>query len=639
MMHPLLPCALRLWNPFAVCQVWHRNNDENEDENNPVDELTHFALRWTIAEFAHCTAQRLYRICAWDPGIDLKRHSVVEICHRKFCRRSSVIENSVVEIRHHGNHSLFDYVFSASLPSPIRADNSVVWSRSALSPLAPGLLTPFSYSMLAEIVRRGWYTYYDSLGCEPPPGARLVRQHAGRAYLNLSICAGLDAQLGIEPLALRINGERQALAAWSKPGLLGGLLNRPQRKVDKALDTMAQALAAATTRSQKWHEKTEGLRWSQAEILQVMEEIERVGVDSLSIFFAARHNLMLLYHRILWATDPGAPFPQNLALLQGALRALPNMNPGKLVESELAAAVAQLGNAFAPGSGDDAQPPQLDSFLQQYGHRTLGEGEVRQPRWNEDAALIRASAQACARRAEASTSPTVPGGAAPDSVLQPLLEIAGNQQNEVRGWLEQVAQLMQLQSQALHAYAYVLAGTRRWALAAAQEAMSDGRIKSQDDVFFFELEQVKEMMTGEWNISSAAEIHAHVQQQREHYAEWQQQDPSDLLIGDVASESVSTLPGSPGSVTGTFFPAPALAEADAAAPILGSHPFDGGGAALFPAAGGIIGVDAAPLDPVVAAACIAGTPCVLVPGAHLRSYSPGSLVALNGERGTALPEE
>lgn len=537
---------------------------------------------------------------------------------------------------------MFDYVFSAPSLPQISTGPSTVWSRLALSPLAPDLLTPFSYSTHAEIVRRGWYAYYDSLDAAPTPGAQLVRQHKGRAYLNLSISAALDAQLGLEPLALRINGQRQLLAPWTKPGLLSSLLNRSARKVTNLLDEMQRKVTAVTTQAQAWHHKTGDLRWTQAEILQVMEEIERVGVHSLRIFFAARHNLMLLYNRILWATQERAPFPENLAALQGALRTLPALGAEALIESQIAAAVAQLA----------APDPQLDAFLEQYGHRALHEGEIRQPRWGEEARLIRTSARACAARAARSAPHQPTTAAAGESTLQPLLDAAGNRHKELRQWVEEMAHLMGLQSHALHAYAYVLAGTRRWALAAANEAMADGRLTSQDDVFFFELEQVKEMMTGEWNISAVAEIQAHAREQRARYAEWQQAEAAPLLLGDIESDPIADLPGCPGATTGPFFAvsvpnietleaaetAAAGAVADvpweiATDAVLGLRPFDSGGSALLPVAKGLLGVGAAPLDPVVVAACIQGIPCVLRSGAREPSVANGAEIRLDGDRG------
>ena len=47
--------------------------------------------------------------------------------------------------------------------------------------------------------------------------------------------------------------------------------------------------------------------------------------------------------------------------------------------------------------------------------------------------------------------------------------------------------------------ARVITATRRWLQAAAQEAMEDGRLRDPSDIYLLELEEVKQMMTGEWS--------------------------------------------------------------------------------------------------------------------------------------------
>lgn len=87
------------------------------------------------------------------------------------------------------------------------------------------------------------------------------------------------------------------------------------------------------------------------------------------------------------------------------------------------------------------------AFLQQYGHRCGGEGEVRQARWQENPALLFASlaahfqppAQRSAKRALAPQT-------------QALLDaVPPEQRKQVQEQLVQMRQLLVLQSQALHA--------------------------------------------------------------------------------------------------------------------------------------------------------------------------------------------
>ncbi len=176
-----------------------------------------------------------------------------------------------------------------------------IWSRDFLQPLAPGALTPFSASVLAEMAGRSWYNYFDRLGFDPTPKSRVVRSLHGRPYFTLTLGAQLEAQqAGLEPPSLRVDGTVRPLARWEKPGLLAGLkLGGNARKITAALGSLPAEIDAAATKGQAWLGRVSAMRWSQAEILQIMEEIERVGAGTLQLYVAARHNLQFAYLRLL----------------------------------------------------------------------------------------------------------------------------------------------------------------------------------------------------------------------------------------------------------------------------------------------------------------------------------------------------
>ena len=148
------------------------------------------------------------------------------------------------------------------------------------------------------------------------------------------------------------------------------------------------------------------------------------------------------------------------------------------------------------------------------------------PRWSEDPSPLLAAVAAAVQTGAPHTAP-----AAPDE--SPFLALVDpKRRKEAQALLAQARDAAILQSRALDVHAYTLAGTRIWALAAGHEAMGDGRLLAVEDIFFYELEETKEMMTGEWNISDLAGIHATAGERK---AEWQRQAQAaagDLLIGD-----------------------------------------------------------------------------------------------------------
>lgn len=538
---------------------------------------------------------------------------------------------------------LFDYTLPGTLPG----NSESVWSNRAIQPVAAGPLTPFSFTVLEEIIRRAWDTYYDRLGFAPPVRANVLRAYQGRAYLNLSITAKLEAQqAGVAPIILRVNGTPWPLAPWEKPGLLGGFkFARAQKKIDEQLAQLASQIEATTQQAQIWHIKTREAHWNQAEILQVMEEIERAGRDSMMAFWAARHQLTNLYARLLAAGAEGHDPQQTLLLLNSALADLTG-----LVESEMAAAIIDIAEqvqnpdaAIAWLKAGDYQnwrtefpsrpaAEALADFFLRFGHRAMGEGELANPRWNEDPTMVMRSLLACIEY-----HPRRPAKMPAVNYAQKALEtLQPAARKEGRQMLERLHEMHTLQSRALHALAFILAGTRRWALAAAQEAMSDGRLRSPDEIFFFELEEIKLMMTGEWNISAQEEIRATLAQRQAQHTAHQTGYPSDMLIGEQEAQPVRQgLPGVAGHAGGPLRRWTATRKNGCHHTIMGAEMLDSGWALGLPLADGFVAALGSPLDPLVAAARAWHHPVVVGLGDAYRSMIDGAQTTLDGDSATA----
>jgi pyruvate,water dikinase len=427
-----------------------------------------------------------------------------------------------------------EFIAQGALPA-----NAPTWSRVFLQSLAPGALTPFSQSTLTEIVGRAWYLYYSRLEFAPTPRARVVRSYQGRPYVNLTLSAQLEVQhAGIEPPVYVINGQMRPVCTWEKPGLLAGMkLGRGARKVADTAVALEAELDDLAARAQSWLQRVSGLRWSQAELLQIMEEIENAGAPSLSAFFAARQRLESAASQF-FSQARSAQHPQPAALLAQVLAAQQDRVEGAIVRQIVALAAAAQREPVALdylATGDCANwtvtlpagafAEQLRVFLAAYGHRCAGEGELQNPRWSEDPAPV-FHAILVATRGDAPQPRAVDLNAL-------FASFDGRQRKALLAQVATMQQAQRLQSKALHAYAYILAGARQWALAAGKEAASDGRLGDFADVFFYELEEVKQMMTGEWNISDQSGIRATAEERKAQAAAWCASNPSELLIGDV----------------------------------------------------------------------------------------------------------
>jgi hypothetical protein len=503
-----------------------------------------------------------------------------------------------------------------------------VWARSLLEPLAPGALTPFTNSLLTEVTARAWYLYFDRLGFQPAPRSRLVRVYHGCPYVNLSISARLDAEnAGVEPPHLRLDGMDRSLASWEKPGFFAGIkLGRGANKIEETLDALRRELPDMTARARAWHQRVMGMRWSQAEVLQIMEEIEQVGAATLLTYFAARHTLESAYRRLLHLLGAREVYERSALIA----RALGGILQG--VELDMAQRVAALGKCAATESAtldwlnasefdgwEESLPSgafadEMRGFLAAYGHRAIGEGEIATPRWLEAPHSLFAAVRAA-------TSGAPLSGASPAADPAPLLSaVEGKARKEVQQLVERMRRSIELQSGGLHAFSFILAGTRRWALAAGREATVDHRLMAIDDVFFYEVEEVKEMMTGEWNISDRSGIHATAGERRAAYEQWRQADSVDLLWGDrEALAAESGLPASGGVASGAVVATSDLSSL-AAGSVIACTVAESSVAILLPACVAFVAAQGSPIDPLAACARTLGHPGVVALGADMTTF-------------------
>lgn len=531
---------------------------------------------------------------------------------------------------------MIDFTFAGN-----GTEAGAVWGRSLLEPLAPDVLTPFTGSLLTEIAARAWYLYYDRLGFSPAPRANVVRLHAGRPYVNLTLSAILDAEnAGVAPSIFRLDGNTRPLLTWEKPGFLAGMkLARGAKKIEEVLHALQQELPAITSNAAAWQNRVAGLRWSQAEILQIMEEIERFGASALLPYFAARHNLEWAYRRLqalLGAQSEAEAAALIVQALGGAAPTVELEMAQHMQRLSQSAAAQPEARAWLEAGAFDAWQSSLPSgafaddlhaFMARYGHRGLHEGEIAAPRWVEAPAPLFAAIHACIQGAPTS-------GAAQLADPQPLLAaVDGKMRKEAQQLVERMRDLLVLQSHALHAVAYILTGTRQWALAAGREAMTDHRITDLEAIFFYEVEEVKEMMTGEWNISDRSGIHATAGERRQALVAWRRIASPALIWGDREATALATgLPATVGAAEGNAVIAEDIAALAAGAILVRQQP-ESAAAILLPAVRAFITAQGSPLDPLCACARSLGRPGVVAAGAAIATVSPSARVAVDGALG------
>ena len=231
-------------------------------------------------------------------------------------------------------------------------------------------------------------------------------------------------------------------------------------------------------RLRRWSEWVFASEWSQAQLLQVMEEIELMVAealmwDSLASVAAVGSYVHLGGQIAKFEKDRVRAHALRLGLTAGL-----ETPAGRLIE------------ALAL----DETPEQL---RKRFGHMAVQpEGELAMPRIGEMAETLRGASpapeplmwdisRAQGRQDEAMRNAMAAAGFLGRSSLRKAVELAQ-------------ASLI-THAKARDALAFVLAAARHWAQAAAAEGMSDARIQHPREIFMLEIEEIKQMMTGEWH--------------------------------------------------------------------------------------------------------------------------------------------
>ncbi len=345
----------------------------------------------------------------------------------------------------------------------------------------PHLPTPFTRSLFqagwAHVLRQmsagpagqvsvpGWQVHEGVFFLEPR-----FWEEAGSVFGNVP--AGLGEVVGV---SLSEGGEEPA----PRRRLLGFLQRgRPRGRWDNRREEVFQA----RDRAYRWFRRVRRARWDQAEILQVMEEIEAQAGQVLAAYVlatwgladAASHRSREEVHALLGrmaVTD----VPTLVPLVQA-------WEVVQAVREDRAARTWLLdtgGNAPVATMPDGRGREALARFLEAFPWLATQPYEVAAPRWSEEASPLVRWLASWATDREGDGIPAWDGGVTGEEDALVAWVLAREAAREGMGW--------------------VVAAARLWVLAAAQEGMEDGRLTSPEEAFLLKLEELKQMMTGEWN--------------------------------------------------------------------------------------------------------------------------------------------
>lgn len=292
------------------------------------------------------------------------------------------------------------------------------WSRANAGEVIPNVMTPLSWSVIADALDRGFHAPWGNW----TEGRRFVALYDGYAYFNIGLMMEIiQTRLGLTgahfleavggPEAAEVvrpggNGERSTKIQWlTMLGQLPFMIRwlRDQDQLPKRWLIERQSCEAE-------RDRLKSLDTSQLSDREIFRELTHSSGESerQTIFLMrAQAAVFSAAQGLLWATDRwlGSNM-RNLAL--SVLQGLPGVRTqeGNMALRRVAQRAAQDSEAREFVRGEDAQSlwpavhgdrlpdtirwlrDDLDDFMAEYGHRAAGELEAAEPRWVEQPELI-----------------------------------------------------------------------------------------------------------------------------------------------------------------------------------------------------------------------------------------------------------
>lgn len=372
----------------------------------------------------------------WDPGRGVVETSVREADRRRFALPDALLERLIdASLRiedHFGDARDIEwaiaggqlYVLQARPITAValtprrssrrarRSDRAakIVWSNVNVGEALPGVVTPFTWSVLSAFSERGFRRAFGALGCSVPADAELVGHFRGRIYLNMTEFMGIASQVPyLRPrvlLSLGGGGEADRLEHEIEPRGSAAFLARLPLTVTRYVRDHLR-LNERVREFERWFDaeraRIDGFDFrvlSATALHRVLGDVERLldptGEMLLDVYGALLASVVAL--RGLVSIVAGERAEPLLRELLSGLTDVDSAAPGlalyriaRIARGDLRARDHLLGHAPSELSLSSIPegPTQraLREFFEKYGARGAREAEIAEPRWREDPTL------------------------------------------------------------------------------------------------------------------------------------------------------------------------------------------------------------------------------------------------------------
>lgn len=542
----------------------------------------------------------------------------------------------------------------------------LVWSNVNVGEALPGVVTPFTWSVLSGFSERGFRRAFGSLGCSVPRDAELVGNFRGRIYLNMSEFVAIASQVpGLRPgvlLSLGGGGEAERLELEIERRSSAAFLARLPLTAARFIKENAR-LGARVQNFEAWFEGERAridsidFRVLSARALhRVLGEVERLLDRTGDVLLHVYGNLLASVIALRGLVSMIAPAERTEGLMRELLTGLADVEsaaPGlalyriaRVARGDLRARDYLLGTP--PDALRLASVPEgptrraLEEFFARFGDRGAREAEIAEPRWREDPRLPFATLRLHLQQDD-------PAG--PEEVLRKQREIRRRAQEELdkrtpwpfrpvaRRILELVQDFMRMREHLRGHVVTVLGLYRQVVLDASRrlQAMEPGC--GEGGGFFLTIEELHAVLRGDVGPVSVLIRRRRLQYERDRALP----PPPDTFVGfpppaeqDLPKDALRGLGASSGRAVG---PARVLADPRdvatlAPGEILVVHQADVGWTPLFLAAAAIVTDLGGPLSHASVVAREFGVPAVVNVRVGTRVICTGDRIEVDGDAGT-----
>jgi len=392
------------------------------------------------------------------------------------------------------------------------------WSRANFKETLPELPSPLGLSFLEQFMERYILSPYRRMGCQIPEGISSVRTFKGRPYINMTLFYSLIAQLRGDPFLLTEQMGGEILARLPEVRPLGWFA------LARAGVVMMAEMRKAMRHGPAWFAEMKAMvaEHSADRIRTLSGEDIALRLDAISQWLDKRELTFAIAGGVAQCLQAlGGLLPRWLgedwrSLLNGAVQ-----GQAAVISAQQVVRLAEIvdmvrhdpsvTSLFTAEGWDPAEVRRklegtdvlraFNQYLEDYGHRGVGESDVMSPRFADRPELLLTVLR---------TQILAPTSATPSDILQRQATVRERALAEIRArfgwrfyrwaifswWYRRLCRFFALREANRHHLMYYSAATRSLLLRLGEWLVEQGRLSSQEDIFYLTIEARTDLLAG-----------------------------------------------------------------------------------------------------------------------------------------------